>query len=159
MREVGEQCDGTDDGACPGACLAGCSCPPPCADNPFFRVKLKADARKLRFRSRLANYQGTFTGKDPRNGLTFALAQGATVISVDIAPGDPGWAESQPAKGRYQWSGALNGVTRIKAVDRTARNGTWKILVVGKAVPGAGDIDVDQPVDISLTIDGACAGP
>ena len=159
VREAGEQCDGTDDDACPGACLAGCSCPAPCVANPFSRVKLRADAKKLHFRSLLANFQGTFTGKDPRNGLTFALAQGAALVSIDIAPGDPGWAESQPAKGRYKWSGALNGITRFKAIDRTARNGTWKIIVVGKAVPGAGGIDVEQPVDISLTIDGACAGP
>jgi Trypsin/Bacterial pre-peptidase C-terminal domain len=159
VRETGEQCDGTDDGACPGACLVGCSCPVPCVAHPFYRVKLKADAEKLRFRSRLANYQGTFTGRDPRNGFTFVLAQGAAVAGVQIPPGDPGWAESQPAKRRYKWRGALNGVTRVKAIDRTARNGTWKILVVGKAVPGAGAIDVAQPVDISLTIDGACAGP
>jgi hypothetical protein len=159
VREAGEQCDGTDDGPCPGACLAGCSCPPPCVANPFYRVKLKADAQRLHYRSLLANFQGAFTGKDPRNGFTFALAQGAAVVSVDIPPGDPGWAESQPAKGRYKWSGALNGVIRVKAIDRSARNGTWKIIVVGKAVPGAGGIDVEQPVDISLTIDGTCAGP
>ena len=159
VREAGEQCDGTDDGTCPGACLTGCSCPVACVANPFYRVHLRAGAQTLRFRSLLANFQGAFTGKDPRDGFTLTLAQGATVVSVDIPPGDPGWAESRPAKGSYKWNGALNGITRVKAVDRTARTGRWKILMVGKAVPGAGGIDVEQPVDISLTIDGVCAGP
>jgi hypothetical protein len=158
VREIGEQCDGTDDAACPGACLAGCACAAPCVSNPFYRLRLRADAQKLRFRSRLINLQGAFTGKDPRQGFSLALAQGAVVVGVDIPAGDPGWAESQPAKGRYKWSGALNGIIRVKAIDRTARDGTWRILVLGRAVPGAAGIDVEQPVDIGLTIDGACAG-
>jgi hypothetical protein len=29
MAEVGEQCDGTDDGACPGHCQGDCTCPQP----------------------------------------------------------------------------------------------------------------------------------
>ena len=29
MLESGEECDGSDDGACPGECLGNCTCPPP----------------------------------------------------------------------------------------------------------------------------------
>ncbi len=31
--QPGEQCDGTDDAACPGQCDSGCLCPPVCGDN------------------------------------------------------------------------------------------------------------------------------
>ena len=33
LTESGEQCDGTDDAACPGACDASCSCPAPVCGN------------------------------------------------------------------------------------------------------------------------------
>jgi len=33
LRELAEQCDGSDDAACPGLCLGDCSCPPPLCGN------------------------------------------------------------------------------------------------------------------------------
>ena len=84
------------------------------------------------------------------------LTQGANTLTIAIPPGDPGWSRSKPEKGRYKWVGALNGVTRIKAVDRTSHQGIWKIILVGKNVPGAGAFDLDQPVAVRMTIDDRC---
>jgi hypothetical protein len=156
VREAGEACDGSDDGDCPGACDANCACPTPCTQGDLQNIKRRVDVQRLRFRSLLTSFQGAFHGKDPRDGFTLELTQGANLVTVDVPPGDPGWADSQPAKGRYKWRGDLNGVSRIKAIDRTARNGTWKIIVIGSDVPGTGGFDDEQPIDIELTVDGAC---
>jgi hypothetical protein len=48
-------------------------------------------------------------------------------------------------------------VPTLRLPRTRTRNGTWKIFVAGKANPGADGIDFGQVVDMSLTIDGACA--
>jgi len=155
VQELGEQCDGADAPACPGECDA-CACPPPCTVGDMFEVNARLDAARLKLRSRLLNFSHTYDGADPRNGFSVVLTQGANTLTIAIPPGDPGWSRSKPEKGRYKWVGALNGVTRIKAVDRTSHQGIWKIILVGKNVPGAGAFDLDQPVAVRMTIDDRC---
>jgi hypothetical protein len=50
----------------------------------------------------------------------------------------------------------VNGIEHVKAIDRTARTGTWKIAVIGRAVPGAAGLDATQPLHPALTIGAAC---
>ncbi len=105
-------------------------------------------------RSALIN-TGAFTGIDPRQHFTLTLAQGAATATADIPANDPGWASSRPERGRYLWSGSANGIYKVKALDRTAHNGTWRIIVLGKAVSGAGGFDSALPVDVTLTMGAA----
>ena len=76
-------------------------------------------------------------------------------MTVDIPAGDPGWSGSDPARGRFKWRGDLNGVTRINWIDRPTK-GVLRLLVGGRAVPGASALDAGQAIDATLTIDGQC---
>jgi hypothetical protein len=155
VREFNEACDGSDDAQCPGQCQADCQCPAVCSEDDLTEIKARITPLKFKVRGRLQNAAGGFSG-DPRQGFTLTLSQGANTVTVDIPAGDPGWATSKPERGRYKWMGALNGITRVKAIDRTAKKGIWKIVVVGGTVPGASGMNLELPLDITLTIDGAC---
>ena len=156
VRELGEECDGGDATACPGQCGNDCTCPPPCTVGDMFSVSARIDAAHLKVRSRLLNFTHAYDGADPRNGFSLLLTQGSNVVTLAIPANDPGWFKSKPSKGRYKWIGALNGLTRVKLVDRSAQQGIWKLVVVGKNVPGAGGIDLNQSVTARLTIDDRC---
>ena len=155
-REFTEQCDGADAALCPGQCDATCHCPLTCTQDDFIDIKARLDPARFKVRGRLLSSGGGFAGADPRQGFTLTLTQGAAALTIDIPANDPGWAKSKPERGRYKWIGSMNGITRVKAIDRSVKTGAWKIIVIGKAVPGASAIDANQPVDIGLTIDGVC---
>lgn len=156
VREFNEACDGSDAALCPGQCDGDCNCPQTCQPGDLIEIKTRLNAEKLKVRGKLLNLGGAFTGADPRQGFSLTLTQGVNSLTVDIPANSTGWESSRPLKGRYKWKGALNGVTRIKAIDKTVKTGTWKVIVVGKQVPGAGAINPAQPVDVTLTIDGVC---
>lgn len=156
VREQGEACDGSAAGDCAGACADGCTCAAACSVGDLYDARLRLDAARLKYRARLLDFDGQFSGADPRSGLRFTLAQGGAAVTLQLPPGDPGWFASRPDKGRYAWRGNLNGFTRIQLIDRSARSGTWKIIVVGKAVPGAADFERGQSVDVHLSFDGQC---
>lgn len=156
VKEQGEQCDGAAAAACPGACQAGCTCPPSCTVGDLFDVSARIDAARLRIRSRLLNFTHTYDGADPRNGFSLVLTQGSNTLTIAIPAADGGWLRSKPAVGRYKWSGAANGISRVTVVDRSARQGIWKLVVVGQDVPGAGAFDLSQPIAARLTLDGRC---
>lgn len=156
VSEQGEQCDGSADAACPGQCSAGCTCPPPCSVGDLFGVRSRLDAARLKIRARLLNFTGAYDGADPRRGFTLRLSQGATAVVLAVPANDPGWARSKPEKGRYQWNGLADGLVRVKLVDRTLRQGIWKLIVVGRAVPGAGQFDLGQPIAVRMTLDDRC---
>jgi hypothetical protein len=137
-------------------CDASCQCPVPCLQDDLTAIKAHVDAKRFKVRGALRNFGGAFNGADPRQRFTLTLTQGANTLTVDIPANDAGWVESRPLKGRYKWTGNLNGITRVRAVDRSATQGVWRIVVVGKAVPGGAAIDILQPVDITLTIDSVC---
>jgi len=153
--EQGEQCDGADDASCPGQCSAACQCPVPCTQGDLIAIVSRLNAVRFKVRGTVID-PAAFNGADPRQRFTLTLAQGGNTVTVDIPANDPGWAMSRPTKGRYLWSGDLNGIRRVKAIDHTVKDGTWKILVAGKAVPGASGIDVKQPVVYTLTVGAAC---
>jgi hypothetical protein len=155
-REFNEGCDGDDAALCPGQCTPSCDCPVVCTQGDLRDVKSRINAGRLRMRGRVRSFGNAFAGADPRNGLTLTLVQGGSTVAIDIPAGDPGWASSRPDRGRYKWTGSIGGVTRIKAVDRSATKGWWSIIVIGDAVPGAAGINTTLPVQATLTIDGAC---
>ena len=156
VQELGEQCDGSAAAACPGECDASCSCPAPCTVGDLFNVSARIDPARLKIRARLLNFSGGYSGADPRNGFSLLLSQGTTVLSLAVPADDPGWYKSKPDKGRYQWVGAANGLTRVKLVDRSAQQGIWKLVVVGSNVPGAGLFDLAQPIAVRMTLDDRC---
>jgi hypothetical protein len=156
VREQDEACDGSAAGDCTGTCDDSCSCPAPCSIGDLYDARLRLDAAHLKYRARLLDFDSQFSGADPRRGLRFTLTQGDATVTLDLPAGDPGWFASRPDKGRYSWRGDLNGFARIKLADRSAQSGTWKIIIVGKVVPGAIDFDLDQPVDVHLSFDGQC---
>lgn len=155
-REFNESCDGADAALCPGLCTPTCACAEVCTQDDLTDVKARITAERVRVRSRVQSFGNGFASADPRNGLTLTLVQGGSTVTIDIPAGDPGWASSRPDRGRYKWTGFIDGVTRIKAVDRTAKKGSWSIIVIGDTVPGAGGINTALPVQATLTIDGAC---
>ncbi|MGH7786470.1 MAG: hypothetical protein ACRERC_06355, partial [Candidatus Binatia bacterium] len=152
----GEACDGADAPACPGQCDAACACPAPCTGGDLLSPRVRADAARFKFRSRVFNGLGTFIGADPRDGFRLALRQGAATLTIDIPAGDAGWIPPRPGHRRFKWAGDHDGVTRIVAVDRSAVSGLWKVILVGRAVPGAAGIDADLPIEAELTIGSAC---
>ena len=156
VQEQGEVCDGAAAAACPGQCDASCACPAPCTSGDLFDTRARLDGKLVKYRSRLLDFDHQFDGVDPRDGFALTLRQGQASFTLTVPPGDPGWFPSKPAKGRYKWRGAIGGFTRIKIVDHSARTGTWKIFVSGKAVPGAGAFDINLPIDVGLTLDDAC---
>ena len=156
--ETGEQCDGTDDSACPGQCDGSCTCPATCNTGDLFVTRMKSDVKRFHVKMELNNFGGTYDGLDPRNQFLMPVTQGGGAVLVDIPALDVGWAKSKPVKGRYKWKGVANGISRVKATDRSATRGTWKIQVKGKDVPGAGGIDLADPtlINVQLNMDGVC---
>lgn len=156
VREQDEQCDGAAASSCPGQCDAECACPVPCTEGDLFDISSRLDPARLKIRARLLNFGGAYTGADPRQGFALVLSQGTNVLTLAVPPNDPGWARSKPEKGRYQWGGLANGLTRVKLVDRSLRQGVWHLIVVGSNVPGAGLFDLEQPIAVRMTLDDRC---
>lgn len=156
VREQGEACDGNDAALCPDACSDSCQCPPPCSTDVMGGTLVRLAAARLKIRTLVVD-DGTFAGADPRQGFTLTAMQGAHGIALDVPASDPGWARSRPDRGRYLWAGHAPGITRIKVIDRTARDGTWKVIVIGKQVPGSGTFNPGMPIELRLAMGGAGA--
>jgi hypothetical protein len=158
VTEMGEQCDGSDDDACPGLCQTECACFVPCNTGDLFVVKAKSNAKRFVVRTELANFFGVYDGLDPRQEFRLVVRQAGDEVNVQIPALDPGWIKSKPEKGRYLWKGELSGIRRVKLLDQTFKKGVWKVEVRGKAVPGAGGIDLRDPtlINLQLTTDGVC---
>jgi hypothetical protein len=154
LAEFGEECDGTDDAQCLGACDSFCMCP--CEERSVGNVKLRSDAGVFRFKGDLDNTNGAFSGIDPRNEFAFAIVQGASVVSIEVPALDPGWYPSRPEKGKFVWKGLIGGINRVKIVDKTLSNGTVRVQVKGKQVPGAASLDLLSPYEIQTYFDTSC---
>jgi hypothetical protein len=157
--ETGEDCDGINDSACPGLCDGSCACPITCNIGDLNVIKGKSDEKKFVWKAELDNSSGTYMGADPRNEFIYEVVQGANSVTVNIPALDIGWVKSKPLKGKWLWKGLLNGIKKVKLVDKTLKKNIWKVLVVGKEVPGAELIDVISGfADIEMTMDGICGG-
>ncbi len=154
VMEPSEECDGTDDASCPGACTVDCGCP--CLEEDLLNPKIRSDAAVFKFKADLDNLSGEFTGIDPRNEFGFAVLQGLNVVGLDIPPLDAGWAPSKPEKGKYVWKGSIGGFNRVKIIDKTFAKGWIRVQVKGKAVAGAATIDVGSPLQVETFFDLAC---
>lgn len=154
LAEFGEECDGSDDAECLGSCDSSCSCP--CEEQSIGNLKLRSDAAVFRFKGDLDNSSGAFDGVDPRAEFAFAILQDADVVSVEVPALDTGWFRSKPEKRKFVWKGLIGGIHRIKIIDKSASNGTVRIQVKGKAVPGAALLDPLSPYEIQTYFDAAC---
>jgi hypothetical protein len=154
LAEFGEECDGTDDAECLGSCTSSCSCP--CEEQVVGNVKLRSDTAVFRFKGDLQNSSRAFDSIDPRAEFAFAIVQGADVVSVEVPAFDPGWYPSRPDKRKFIWKGMIGGIQRIKVIDKTLSNGTVRVQVKGRAVPGAAALDVLAPYEIQTYFDTAC---
>jgi hypothetical protein len=158
LAEQTEQCDGTDDAACPGSCTASCTCPASCLTGDLLIDNMKVGQPSFVLRMELQNTLGDYDGLDPRDQFSLDVLQGPDAVAVSIPASDPGWLRSRPEKGRYVWKGQLNGITRVKALDKTATHGFWKLQVKGRDVPGAAGIDLLDPtlIEVLVLIDQVC---
>jgi hypothetical protein len=118
----------------------------------------KSNAKRFAFTMELINYWGIYDGLDPRQQYTLEVTQGLNSVSVNISPLDAGWVRSKPERGRYSWKGELNGIRRVKALDKSLRRGIWNLQVRGVKVPGAAGIDLLNLtlIDVRLTMGGIC---
>ena len=154
--ESGEDCDGTSDAACPGLCTA-CACPVTCDQTDLLIPSGKSDAWNWKWKILVDNRDGAWTGFDPRNGFQMTVTQGAAQVVTTLPL--TGWDKSQPDKGRFQWAGSQDGVTKVKVQDKSLKTGYITVQVQGRSVPGAGDLDVIRYyADVELTMDGHCGG-
>ena len=154
VREGSEQCDGSDDLACPGFCGAGCTCSPACNVTDLTVTRLRA-SRSLSARLTLANTDGTYDGLDPRTSpLTLVLDDGVTPVRITIPANDPGWEGSNPARGSYRWrgDGTLGGLRRVTVSDKTASRGRLEMRFTGRDTP---TID-DTSARVTLVLGGFC---
>ena len=88
--------------------------------------------------------------------FAFAIVQGADVVSIEVPALDAGWSPSKPEKRKFIWKGLIGGIQRVKVIDKTLSNGTVRLQVKGKAVPGAALLDVLSPYEIQTYFDTAC---
>jgi Trypsin/Bacterial pre-peptidase C-terminal domain len=156
-REVGEECDDTDDLACPGFCGPACSCVPECNGTDLAVLKLRT-AKSLSLRATLDNAGGTHDGLDPRTAaFTLVLDTGATPVRVTIPANDAGWSRSRPERGSYRWrgDGTLAGLRHLSVKDKSSSKSYWEIRLSGRDVPGLAALD-PYNARVTLAIDTAC---
>lgn len=135
VRETAEECDGTDDATCPGACDASCRCPTACAQGGVVTQKALLH-RRFFLQTLLRNDAGEYDALDPRV-IDFGLSvEGAGPLSVDIhvPAGDGGWAGSAPEANLYRWAGAIDGARHVRLRCKHLRTGDWEVRLSGRAL-------------------------
>jgi hypothetical protein len=133
--ESGEDCDGTQDDACPGSCDADCTCPPQCVDGALVNLRGRIGPRFL-VKAVLLNRGGDYDHLDPRTS-DFALTfnDGPKPVEIVIPAGDPGWTIVDGAATIFVWQGSLDN-RRVTLRCRKLRSGNWHITLKGRsAVP------------------------
>lgn len=155
-----EQCDGSDDAACPGACLGDCSCPQACTTGPLYFLTFVSDAARFSYKAQLRDDSSTLGSLDPHDAaFELSVTDGTGLVDLSIPANDAGWIKVDPVRRKYGWKGdgGLDGLTRVKLVYKaTASPPYWLVNVKGKAVTGAGSIDLVQAIDFRLGVDGTC---
>ncbi|MFT4569836.1 MAG: secreted trypsin-like serine protease [Hyphomicrobiaceae bacterium] len=158
-----EECEAADDSACPGLCntgTCGCTTDPGTCDNSDAEIqRLRSNAKVVKLVGQIDNFSGTYDGLRPdTGGFAMVLSDGAADLSMVLA-GTSGWHKSRPEKGKFIWVGDQGGFRKVVLRDLSTRSGFWKVVVKGKKVPGGDSIDpIFFFIDVSLTIDGTCAG-
>ena len=151
VREVGEECDGADDLACPGFCGSECACVPECNGSDLAVLRLRT-GKSLALGATLDDARGVYDGLDPRGrALTLVLDDGVSPVRVTIPAGDLGWSRSNPDRGSYRWrgDGTLAGLRRVSVKDKSASKGIWEIRMSGRDVPGIATLG---PVNARVTV-------
>jgi hypothetical protein len=157
VREVGEECDGTDDLACPGSCGPACACVPECNATDLTVLRLRT-TKALSIRATLDDAHGTYDGLDPRDRpFTLVLDAGGAAVRATIPAGDPGWSRSNPDRGSYRWrgDGTFAGLRRVSVKDKSASKGIWEIRLSGRDVPGLATLD-PYNARVTLAVGAAC---
>jgi hypothetical protein len=132
-RETGEECDGSDDLACPGACEPSCRCANTCAEGEMVTQRARLQ-RHFLLRTLLHN-DGSYDGLDPRTTDLGLQVEGSGPLAVDltIPAGDPGWSASLPERGLFRWHGPVSGATHVRLRCRRTPLGDWQIWLSGRA--------------------------
>ena len=134
VRETGEQCDGSDDGACPGECNAACACGLPCTEGGLVPLKLRLGHPFLA-RALLLNPSGTYDSLDPRaTDFSMTVDDGTSPLEIMIPAGDAGWVRSTTRDGAYRWTGRLAGVRGVILKCRRMRSRDWRITLKGSSI-------------------------
>jgi hypothetical protein len=158
VREVGEECDGTDDAGCPGECLLGCSCPV-CPSAPAtgcttgepgrssITITDNDDDSRDRFKWNLGQGGATdvsafFSPQSttlPRYRLCiYDATGGGTLTAAEVPPmgtcaGRPCWKATGKKGFKYKDNaGAVAGITDITL--RAGDDGKSQIQVKGRGV-------------------------
>lgn len=158
VLESGEECDGNSDAACPGACDGSCLCPVACDPTDLYIPTAKSNLTTYMWKIDVDNSDGSYDGFDPRSGVELVVTEGLNQVTTMI-PATTGWERSDPAHGKYMWSGNADGVTKVKIIDKSITTGAIRVLLKGRDVPGADTLDViTQYADVELTMGGHCGG-
>jgi len=158
VREVGEECDGIDDAACPGECLLACSCPV-CPSAPstgctagepgksLITITDNDDDLRDRFKWQLGKGEETdvsafFSPASttvPRYRLcVYDDAGGGALTAAEVPPmgtcaGRPCWKTAGKSGFKYKdAAGTASGITDIKL--RAGDDGESHILIKGRGV-------------------------
>jgi hypothetical protein len=114
-------------------------------------------APRFVLRATLGDAAGSYTSLDPPTaGVTLVLADGTSIVTVTIPPGDPGWVVRNARRGRYRWRGRLMGLHQLVFATRPKHPNDWTVRAGGKNVPGAGALSYDT-LSVRIVVGGRCA--
>jgi hypothetical protein len=143
--EIGEQCDGTDDGACPGGCKLDCTCftqqvllgklvllkdPQPGID---------PTKRKLVLKAKESASPSPVTGDPIAGGATLKITASGTTPSSQtftLPGGAAFWTPLGSIGFKYKDTNLVNGPIKLLIYKKTG-SGNFLLTVVGKGSTGA----------------------
>jgi len=129
--ETGEECDGSDDGACPGGCDPTCLCTPSCDRGAIVNVRGQLGPRFL-VKALVRNDTGASGALDPRTSeFTLTFNEGDTPVEITIPADDHRWIAVAADGSIYQWRGAC-GAHRVVLRCRRLADGSWQVTLKGK---------------------------
>ncbi len=151
--EIGEECDGTDDLACPGGCQLDCTC---FMEQPLLgkllrvrnpRPGVDATHRKLAFTAKESASPNPLTGNPITGGATLEIALTGTTPSSQtftLPPGAAFWSAIGSTGFRYRDTSLANAAIKLLIVRKTAA-GTFLLTVVGNGSNVASPLDLMPP--------------
>jgi hypothetical protein len=138
--EIDEQCDGTDDGACPGGCMVSCTC---FAEEHILgklvlvkdpQPGIDATRRKLVLKAKEGASPNLLTGDPITGGATLKIALSGTTPSSQtfvLPPGAAFWSALGTIGFKYKDTDLVNGPIKLLIIKKTG-SGTFVLTVLGK---------------------------
>lgn len=143
--EVGEECDGTDDGACPGGCKLDCTCyPEQILLGKLALVKdpqpgVDATLRKVVLKAKESTSPSPFTGDPIAGGATLKISLSGTTPSSQtftLPAGTTYWTALGSVGFKYKDTDLVNGPIKTLLYKKTG-SGTFLLTVLAKGSTGA----------------------